>query len=98
LFQVFTAKQPVFSRFALPETTLVRKVRLRVAALRWLSSPYRPGTARHRPRINLYRHSMPKITLPRAPLPKMILEQEIKPISKIPKHRPFFRVVSFFSW
>ena len=56
LFQVCTIKQPVFSRFALPETTPVRDVCLRVAALRSRSTRYHLSTVRYRARIDSYRH------------------------------------------
>ncbi|MCA9005585.1 MAG: hypothetical protein KDA70_09965 [Planctomycetaceae bacterium] len=62
-FPVFTIKQPVFSRFALPATTLVRKVRVRVAAHRSSSPRHRSGSPRHRPGINLYRHIILNIPL-----------------------------------
>ncbi|WP_417391628.1 hypothetical protein [Gimesia sp.] len=55
-FQIFTAKQPVFSRFALPETPPVRDVSLRVATHRNPSPRHRHCIALHRSSVNPYRH------------------------------------------
>ena len=56
LFAFFTRKQTLFSRFALPVTTPVRDVTLRVATYRKASPRHRPDIAAGRFSVNPYRH------------------------------------------